>query len=214
MGYLESILGQNERVVFSTRRHWLVVAGPIIAAVLLCIVILVAGLLLSTVVGPAGLLLLLLLILPVGRLVVIYLNWWNEQHIVTNRRIIQIEGVFNKHVIDSSLEKVNDVVMNQSFLGRLLGYGDIEILTASDIGVNKLERIANPIRFKTTMLDQKEGMADVESVEARVRAARERGPVVPDTIPELIEELASLRDKGLISDQEFQAKKAELMSRL
>ncbi len=214
MGYLESILGQNERVIFSTRRHWLVVTGPIIGALLLSVIILVAALLLSTAAGPAGFLLLLLLIFPVGRLVVTYLNWWNEQHIVTNRRIIQIEGVFNKHVIDSSLDKVNDVVMSQSFLGRLLGYGDIEILTASDIGVNKLEKIANPIRFKTTMLDQKEGMADVESLDARARAAVRQGPVVGDTIPELIEELAALRDKGLISDEEFQTKKSELMSRL
>ena len=37
--------------------------------------------------------------------------------------------------------KVNDVKMEQSFLGRLLGYGDIEILTASELGVNLFRRI-------------------------------------------------------------------------
>ncbi len=40
--------------------------------------------------------------------------WWNEKYIVTNRRVIQIEGILDKHVIDSSLEKVNDVVLVQS----------------------------------------------------------------------------------------------------
>ena len=214
MGYLQSILGQNERVIFATRRHWLVIAASIIGSVILAIVVLVAAFLLSTAAGPAGFLLLLLLIFPVGRLVGTYLNWWNEQYIVTNRRIIQLEGVFNKHVIDSSLEKVNDVVMSQSFLGRLLGYGDIEIMTASDIGVNKLEVISDPIRFKTTMLDQKEGLGDLDSFEARAQAVAHQGPVVGDTIPELIEELATLRDKGLITEEEFQAKKADLMSRL
>ena len=58
--------------------------------------------------------------------------------------------------MDSSLEKVNDVVMDQNFWGRIWGYGDIEIMTASEIGVNKLHMLANPVRFKTTMLDQKE----------------------------------------------------------
>ena len=111
--------------------------------------------------------------------------------------------MFNKHVIDSSLEKVNDVVMGQSFLGRLLGYGDIEILTASDIGVNKLEKISNPIRFKTTMLDQKSALED----SGGSRAA-------PRTMTELLEELVSLRDRGLLTEEEFQAEKKELLARM
>ncbi len=49
---------------------------------------------------------------------------------------MQISGIFNKSVIDSSLEKVNDIKMDQSALGRMFGYGDIEILTASELGVN------------------------------------------------------------------------------
>ncbi len=79
-----------------------------------------------------------------------------EEYIVTNRRVIQTAGVFNKHVIDSSLEKVNDVVLTETVLGRLFDYGNIEILTASEMGVNLLRHIVSPVKFKTEMLNQKE----------------------------------------------------------
>ena len=82
--------------------------------------------------------------------------WRNKAYIVTNRRVIQISGVFNKDVVDSSLEKVNDVKMSQSFLGRMFEYGDIEILTASELGVNLFHQIAEPVEFKTAMLNAKE----------------------------------------------------------
>jgi uncharacterized membrane protein YdbT with pleckstrin-like domain len=213
MGYLQSILGEQEQVLFVTRRHWLVIARSVIGAVILAVVIVAATALLTAVVVTGGLsfLLLLLLVLPLGSLITTYLTWHNEQYIVTNRRIIQIDGIFNKHVIDSSLEKVNDIVMSQSFMGRLLGYGDIEILTASEIGVNKLTQIADPIRFKTTMLNAKEGMADEDMLPHRHLEAESNAE---KSVPALIDELADLRARGIISDEEFQAKKNDLMSRM
>lgn len=211
MGYLQSILGKGEEIVFVTRRHWLTIAGSVVGAAILSIVIIAAAVVPLSLwpdKGPVSLLLLLLLVFPLGRLLSKYLYWWNEQYIVTNRRIVQIEGVFNKHVVDSSLEKVNDIVMNQTMMGRLLGYADIEILTASDVSVNELENIANPIRFKTTLLDQKELLGNSD----RPRGGAPAQP--PKTIPELIADLAALRDRGVISEAEFQAKKNDLLSRM
>jgi hypothetical protein len=41
-----------------------------------------------------------------------------------------------------------------------------------------------------------------------------RSKRAPDAPTELIREIARLRDEGLITEEEFQAKKAELLSRL
>ncbi len=41
-----------------------------------------------------------------------------------------------------------------------------------------------------------------------------RGKRAPDAPTKLIRELARLRDEGLITEEEFQAKKAELLARL
>jgi hypothetical protein len=133
---------------------------------------------------------------------------------VTNRRIIQAQGVINKHVIDSSLEKINDVVLTQSALGRMLNYGDLEILTGSEIGVNLLRRIADPVHFKTEMLNQKEGMNEMGAFDSKARRTLAAAAPTAGDIPELIGELDELRKKGLITDAEFQEKKAKLLARI
>ncbi len=131
--------------------------------------------------------------------------WNNHEYLVTNRRVIQISGIFNKNVVDSSLEKVNDVKMSQSFFGRIFDYGDVEILTASEIGVNLFKRIGDPVKFKTAMLNAKEQMGFAESG-GHVRLL--------DDIPAQIAELDELRKKGIVTETEFQAKKKELLAKM
>ncbi|MBI5956117.1 MAG: PH domain-containing protein [Chloroflexi bacterium] len=215
MSYLEKLLGENERIVLVTRHHWLTMGGTVFWALILALAVLVASILLGLAVGALGLLLLLLLILPLLVVLRDWIKWRNEMYAVTNLRVLQLEGVLNKRVSDSSLEKVNDVVMKQSFWGRVFDFGDVEIMTASEIGVNKLSMIAHPVRFKTTMVNQKEGLGEVEAFESRARGvlSREPGAEALDA-PQMIEELAALRDKGLITADEFQRKKAELLSRM
>jgi hypothetical protein len=124
---------------------------------------------------------------------------------VTTHRVIQTSGVFSKNVVDSSLEKVNDVKLSQSFLGRMFGYGDIEILTASELGVNLFHEIADPIGFKTAMLNAKERLGFDHEAGMEGHAA---------DIPSLIARLDDLRKKGIISEGEFQQKKAELLAKM
>src|SRR5215467_3767574 len=167
--YLINLLGENGLILFITRQHWHVLFGEIlsemiIAAVLGGVVTVIWKFLLPDPLVPLGY---LLLLLPAVSLLRDLLVWKNRQYVVTNWRVIQIAGVLNKEVSDSSLEKVNDVKLEQSFFGRLLGYGSIEILTASELGVSKFNNIGRPIRLKTAMLNAKEnqnqGTAKIES---------------------------------------------------
>jgi hypothetical protein len=147
----------------------------------------------------------LLILIPLLSMLRDILVWSNCQYIVTNRRVIQISGVVNKNVVDSSLEKVNDVKMTQSFFGRLFDYGDIEIMTASELGVNLFKRIGDPVKFKTAMLNAKENMGFDES-----------GPHArpAEDIPTLIAKLDELRQKGILTEAEFQNKKKELLAKM
>jgi len=221
MGYIESLIARNERIAFVTHQHWIVLLRAFIANLLLCILIVavVAALYLlplppSSFLTLFRLLPLVLLLIPFLRMGFKIIKWWNESYIITNRRVIQTEGIINKHVIDSSLEKVNDVVLTQSALGRILGYGDVEILTASEIGVNRFERIAGPVRFKTEMLNQKEDMGKLDDFGRRADRTLDAPSPTAGDIPELIAELDELRRKGLISEQEFAEKRQKLMGRL
>ena len=216
MGYLEELMGEKEKIVLKERQHYTVVLGKLIlwSVVSVLIILVTIVLTVATPLDGLALLLLLALVFPFWRMTVDILNWWNEQYVITNRRVIQLEGIINKHSIDSSLEKVNDVVLEQSALGRVLNFGDLQILTASEIGVNIFRRISRPVKFKTQMLNQKEGLGGLDGFEARAnRVLSEEAPSRGD-IPELIAELDELRRKGIISDAEFQDKKTALLARL
>ena len=206
--YLKSVLGENEQVLFVTHHHWLVLAGEILTETVLsvAVVVLVSLIWFLWVPNPLiafGYLLLLIPLISLWRDVLI---WKNREYVVTNRRVIQLAGVFNKNVTDSSLDKVNDVKMSQSFLGRVFDYGNIEILTASELGVNKFTYIGRPIQYKTTMINAKEKL---EHAPAEPAAAR------PTASPaDLLAQLDLLRQHGVLTEAEFQAKKAELLKRM
>jgi uncharacterized membrane protein YdbT with pleckstrin-like domain len=217
MDYVEKLLANNEQIAFMTRKHLVVFASALLADFIISAIIVMVALLgaaLTAPIGGIGIFLAAFVVFPTGHLIVTLVKWSSEQYIITNRRVIKVEGFINKHVFDSSLEKVNDVVLNQDLLGRMLNYGNIEILTGSDIGANKFTRIANPVEFKREMLNQKEAMGVLNDVNAKEQRILESPPPSQGDIPELIAELDELRKKGIISQQEFETKKAELLKRL
>ena len=87
----------------------------------------------------------------------------------------------------------------------MFDYGDVEILTASEIGVNLFKRIGNPVKFKTAMLNAKEKLG-YEGTGSHTKRA--------DNIPEQIAELDKLRKQGIVTEAEFQAKKKELLAKM
>ena len=215
MGYLEGLMGRKEEIVFKSRQHWLTIVPKVVLwTVVSLVIVLISASLALTPLGGLAVVLLLGVAFPFWRILVNLLNWWNEQYVITNRRVIQLEGIINKHSIDSSLEKVNDVVLQQSAMGRIMNYGDVQILTASEIGVNLFRRMARPVRFKTEMLDQKEALSQLGVFEGKAtRVLEEEAPAAGD-IPELIAELNELRKRGIITDDEFQEKKKALLAKL
>ena len=204
--YLENLLGENERVVLETHQHWFVLFNKIFLEIIL-VAIIVAAVIVGQMFSPLAVYGLILVLVPLVGLVRDVMVWQNNAYIVTNRRVIQISGVFSKEVVDSSLEKVNDVKLSQSFFGRMFNFGDIEILTASEIGVNKLHTIAGPVKFKTEMLNQKEALGTDEHF-------GRHAPAPQHDVPAMIAELDELRKQGVLTEAEFQQKKTQLLSKM
>jgi hypothetical protein len=208
--YVESLLADNEQILLSTRRFWFVLLKEVLLDLILIIVCIVASSLLLPVVGLFAVIGYILAIVPLVDLIRQTLYWVNQQYLITNRRVIQVSGIINKSVTDSSLEKVNDVKLTQTFWGRIFGYGDVEILTASELGTNLFQFLGDPVAFKKVMMDAKNRLSgDTDNGGMRfTNVVKER------TIPDLIAELDELRIKGIITPEEFQAKKKDLLSRM
>lgn len=206
-GYVESLLAEREKIILSTRQHWFLLVSAIVVEVIVILIIIslmiIAGSVfpdLALLIGASGM---ILLLLPTSTLIRDILVWMNRQYIVTNRRVIQISGILNKNVTDSALAKVTDVKMEQSALGRLFDYGDVEILTASEFGVNLFHRIDEPINFKTAMLNAKEKLEQGELID------QPAGDILS-----LIASLDHLRQEGILTEEEFKQKKADLLARM
>jgi uncharacterized membrane protein YdbT with pleckstrin-like domain len=165
MRYLDKLLARNERVVRVAYDHWITLLPAILIDVALGVVIIglsVLGIVLSPPWTWFGF---LLLVVPIGHLILRLWAWRNREYVVTNRRLMQVAGTFDKRVSSTALEKINDVLMEQSALGRMLGFGNIEIISGSESGIDLFRRIADPIGFKNELFDQKEALAKPDVAE-------------------------------------------------
>jgi uncharacterized membrane protein YdbT with pleckstrin-like domain len=230
MAYIDELLGRGEQVLYTGRQHMFVLVSNILAELSLIAVLIAAGVFSQSAFRGRE-----ISNIPVGQLVLIgcgvislivlisafldYLRWNNEAYVVTDHRVIQIRGIFNKEVIDSSLEKINDIELRQSWLGRIFGFGDIEILTGSDIGINAMRKIGHPLDFKRAMLEAKQeqsrgyGYLDPQAVAAYMQQPGQPAGA-RDDIEQTLRKLADLRGQGLLSQAEFETKKRELLSRM
>ena len=215
MSYLRSLLGDGEEIVFETRQHWFIPFAQVLTEAVL-IGLLLAVALLQFYLRPFPSIPDQLIYFGTAALGIIVafsafgdiIRWRNEQFVITDRRVLQLQGVLNKGVLDSSLEKINDIELHQSWFGRIFNYGDIQILTASEEGINRMRAIRGPIEFKRALQNSR----------ARYDGYLDRGPVQaydnPRDVRAVLEQLAALRDRGILSPAEFEAKKRDLLARI
>ncbi|MGH3073353.1 MAG: PH domain-containing protein [Gaiellales bacterium] len=232
MRYADTLLADGEVISRRARQHWLALlidSSTAIAAFLVGIVALVAIFVVPLQGTARDIASWIALIAIVVGLVVLFIHawrWWAEDYLVTNRRILKVEGVFSKRSADSALEKINDAVLTQGILGRLLGYGDLDILTAADTAIDRYHMLADAPGFKREMLNEKHALETELSgnrmpsppMRAETQAAATESPTQAaadsDAVARTLASLADLRDRGAISAEEYDAKKRELLARL
>lgn len=266
MSYARKLLARGEEVVLESRQHWFVVIGRswwaiVLAILALAVLIFVASPPDESTDGAAEIVAFGVLLVAFARMGWVIWDWRNTEFLVTTRRIVRAEGILNKRMVETSLEKVNDAILTQNMFGRLFGFGDLDILTAADEmgGIEDFPMVADPGDFKVAMLNQKEAVErpdlapqayqrqsppDLVPAEPMPpRAGSDRVTVIdePGGAPEAepahaatpppapaaspppapaedatatLERLASLRDRGLITPEEYDAKKRELLERI
>jgi hypothetical protein len=223
--YADTLLSDGEHIVLRTRQHWLatIVDGRVPWAIFLAGVVLMVitfGMDPGGVRDVLGYGIAIVLIVALAWLGRHYWSWFAQDYIVTNRRVLKVEGILNKRSADSSLEKINDAVLEQNLFGRIFGYGDLDILTAADVAIDKYRMLNQAPGFKKAMLDQKHSL--------ETEFAHQPGPplwtpgtggtaaraMTADEVTRALGDLASLRDRGAISAEEYEAKKRDLLARI
>jgi len=231
--YADSLLAQGEVVLRRERQHWLSLFLESRFSILLWIIAIVLLVLAFNLRDAArdGLSLgaLALIVLGVSFFLFRWWHWKTDEYVITNRRLLKVEGIINKRSADSNLEKINDAILEENLIGRLLDYGDLDILTAADISVDRYRMLNHAKAFKKQMMTAKHALEDGhqygEIASAPLRAsdpgltprpdttATERADT-PEEIAASLNRLAALRDSGAITAVDYDAKKTELLGRL
>jgi uncharacterized membrane protein YdbT with pleckstrin-like domain len=198
------LLNETEEVVLDLRPHWWFLIGPVFwTAIATAATVGVAVLDLPNALWLVGLAAMGAMLLW---LLVRVLRWTTTNFVVTTDRLIFRSGVVAKRGKEIPLERINDISFNQSILERLLGAGDLIIESGGERGQQFFTDIPKPARVQNEIYRQIE-LAQGRDAD-RMAGRREL------SIPEQIEKLDELRQRGVVSQAEFDAKKQQLLDRL
>jgi uncharacterized membrane protein YdbT with pleckstrin-like domain len=207
VAFPRKLLIEGESVVVELRPHWIALVGPVALTLLVLIGWIVAfakapasGAGRAVVVWGAlivGFLLLLAYVVP--RVVA----WATSIFVVTTDRIIHRKGLIAKFSMEIPLEAVNDVRFEQGVFERMIGAGSLVIESAGERGRQVFSDIRHPEEV------QREIYAQGEANKQRMyQGGPPRG--APSAAGEL-ERLADLRDRGVLTPQEFEAQKRRIL---
>ena len=190
MSYARNLLSRGEEVVYESRQHWFAVVWRIGIWFLVLIVALAILIWISgegqvfddaTIDGIVTLITFVGLLGGLGYIAFVLWDWRNQEWLITTRRVMRAEGVLNKSVTDTSLEKINDARLDQNLFGRIFGFGTLDILTAAEeLGGNTVAdfpMIADPVLFKKAMFDQKHMLENPDLAPPRYQRPQEQPPM-------------------------------------
>lgn len=204
MGFPRQLLADHEQIVYETRPHWvaLVLPGLWTLAALVAI-ILVPGkttgwTVLKIAIAVAWL---WLAVIPAIR-------WRFTFFVLTTDRLITRSGVIAKRSKEIPLERINDVAFNQTILERIVGAGDLLIESAGERGQERITNVRKPERMQLMIYKEAEENSN------RMMRGGAPAQAAASSIPQQIEALARLKEQGALTEQEFEAKKQELLKRL
>ena len=215
MSYPKNLINEGEHFALDLRPHWwyfsrhILTGIPLVVAIVLAIRIdekFLYYLVAAVSVGWAFWLLLK------------FISWTRTYFVVTDQRVVYRTGVISRHGVEIPLDRINNLNFHQRVFERVIGVGDLEVQSAGEQGTTLFDNVRHPDGVQQEIYRQMEGDAKRDAG----RGASEIGKAVADavkggggaSIPEQIDQLAALRDKGTISAEEFETKKAQLLDKM
>ncbi|NLA35096.1 MAG: PH domain-containing protein, partial [Actinobacteria bacterium] len=171
-----------------------------------------------------------LVVVALGAFLVRFLGWRTTHFVVTTDRCIYRSGVLKKTGIEIPLERINTVLFSQTLFERMLNAGDLSIESAGESSRQNFSDIRNPIQVQNLIYQQIEDNEnrkyDRIGAEAREAAAASAGaaagaaaagaaaapqPTQVMSVAEQLHKLAELRDRNVLTEEQFEAQKRALL---
>ncbi len=134
MSYVANTMGDNERVIFRARFHWSYTMTALLWLLILGVIAVGIWMFLSMMIKK-----------------------WTTEIVVTNERFVLKTGWISIKTQEVSLQKIEEVKLHQSILGRLLGYGSLHI-QGTGVGSIEVPNIKQPLAFRRQITNARENI--------------------------------------------------------
>ena len=216
-GFPRKLLAEHEVLVFDLKPHWVALAPSVLWTLLLVAIGIVGSTFIESPDWLKPALWIALVVAFFFLAVLPFLRWTYTNFVLTSDRLITRSGIIAKNSKEIPLERINDVTFNQTVIERALGAGDLLIESAGERGQTRISNVRGPEQVQLRIYKETE-----DNNNRMMRGGSETPRMDPSpsdssretSIPEQIEALARLKDQGVLSETEFEAKKSELLKRM
>ena len=218
MAFPKNLLADHEKLIFDLKPHWVALVPSVLWTIAAVVALFLgyrgveavfdentnnAKMAVGAVVTIAWY---FLAVLPAMR-------WRWTMFVLTSDRLITRSGIIAKHSREIPLERINDVTFTQTILERVLGAGDLLVESAGERGQTKISDVRKPEQVQLMIYKQTEDNS-TRVVRGQMGEVTGHTPPQEPSVTEQLDDLGRLRKDGVLTEEEFQAKKAELLKRL
>ena len=217
---MRTTLKKDEKLLIIIRQHWMKLILPVIVWLIISAIVIFAYTSHTTGLTPSIVFIVILITALYPMLA--YINWKYNLWAVTNMRVVDESGFFTRYSKESPLDKINNVEYDQSLMGRVFGYGDVDIQTAAEMGETSYHMIHHPKLLKDTITHGQEEYKQLQITSQATQLAEaiaKSNAMMPGVQPSqqmVADELHKLFDlfqRGAITQEEYNAQKNKLIGK-
>lgn len=203
MPYPQRLLNDGEEVALDIHPHWWFFAKSAVVTLFSSVLFLWSAVALGDATWEKGLKWLfgVTAIVSLLWLGVRWLAWRTTHFVITSDRLIARKGIIAKSGIEIPLERVNNVSFNQSIFERVIKAGDLLIESGGEDGQQRFTDILRP--------DEVQNLIHLQMEENQRRTFTPAAQ--PIDVAGQLEKLEALRDRGTITEAEFESQKRRLL---
>lgn len=157
----------TERYRGEWKRHWVYLATPLLIGILATFVLgYLSGFLAGQNVGALTTVAVILWFAVIGWVAWRVADWYYDRFILTNKRVMVVNGIVTRSVAMMPLARVTDMKYEQSPMGRTLNYGTFILESAGqEQALREVKYLPNPNELYLRVVEE---MYEPQAVEARL----------------------------------------------
>jgi uncharacterized membrane protein YdbT with pleckstrin-like domain len=211
---IETSLGRGEALQEVVEPHWAMLVRPFLltmAGVAIGLILVVYFPIKSPIVNWSAT---AVVAVAAAYFAVHFVSWRHEFMVISTKRVILQRGVVTRSTREIPLHKISDVTCRQSLLGRMIGFGSLDIDAEHADASEQLRYVAHPVEVRALLASMAFGHAH-DDEETTSPSGTPNAPFLATAsgvnLVDELERLTKLYRDGFINLDEFERSKKHLL---